>query len=983
MYAACTAADDTTPPVITGCPTSAIRVTAPVGSNFATAFWTEPTATDNSGETPTRSRTHAPGWPFAFSITRVTYRFFDASLNVATCQFDVTVSTCCDVDIIPPVITGCPNTVRVSAPTGSTSAIATWTEPRATDNSGDTPIRTRTHTPGSPFPIGTTTVTYRFFDASGNIATCQFDVIVTSSGVDNIPPVITGCPNTVRVSAPAGSNTATATWTEPRATDNSGDTPTRTRTHTPGSPFPIGRTVVTYRFFDASGNIATCQFDVIVTSSGGVGNIVVSNCPNDLNMIAPQGSSFYQANWEEPSAIDTNGGVVSVMASRTPPRFFTVPSENEITYTFSNAAGDEAVCMFTVSVSTSGVDNIPPVITGCPNTVRVSAPAGSNTATATWTEPRATDNSGDTPTRTRTHTPGSTFPIGRTVVTYRFFDASGNIATCQFDVIVTSSGGVGNIVVSNCPNDLNMIAPQGSSFYQANWEEPSAIDTNGGVVSVMASHTPPRFFTVPSENEITYTFSNDAGDEAVCMFTVSVSSEYADFTNITYLPIGQKKFSLSIGPIRNGPDITPPEVRNCPESFEVQTQPGETAATASWTEPTATDDSEPVTSTRSHSPGQIFPPGMTVVTYEFFDAVRNRNTCTFIITVTDGGGVDTTPPVVSNCPADITKIITPPSTSTQVTWTPPTATDDSGITPIRFSSHDPGNTFNQGITFVTYTFMDAAGNEATPCVFSVTVQGTGDNTPPVVTFCPDNIIREVPPGTTGTIVTWSEPIATDNSGVDPVVTRTHVSGTRFTIGTDRVTYTFTDGSSNRNTCSFMVTVREYRTITLDSSQVQELQRSLDELIAAMGGQLDLTRLDEEQFYTQTLVNLTEPQEQEILDSCIGTEIFRARSEFEQTRSKRQATSKICETFTPQIPNLVTFAGNNLAQVNLINNMQQPWVINERCRSSFCRGGFAGCSCGRVSRSVGAYVMVIPLSGSRRTPYYGFRTVNIYSCSALI
>ncbi|XP_072051836.1 hyalin-like [Amphiura filiformis] len=846
-------------------------------------------------------------------------------------------------DTTPPVIAGCPNTrpnsaFRITSPVGSNFATAFWTEPRGTDHSGVTPTRSRSHAPGSSFPVGVTRVTYRFFDASGNVATCGFDVIVSPSGVDNIPPVITGCPNNVRVSAPVGSTSAIATWTEPRATDNSGDTPTRTRTHTPGSSFPTGTTTVTYRFFDASANIATCEFDVIVTSSGGGGNIVVSNCPNDLNMIAPQGSSFYQADWEEPSAIDTNGGVVSVMASHTPPRFFTVPSENEITYTISNDAGDEAVCMFTVSVSTgngadvtppvvhncpesfevqtqpgetaataswiepiatddsepvtstrshspgqifppgmtvvtyeffdavrnrntctfiitvtTSVDNIPPVITGCPNTVRVTALAGSTSAIATWTEPRATDNSGNTPTRTRTRIPWSSFPIGRTVVTYRFFDASVNIATCQFDVIVTSSGGGGNVIVRNCPNNLNMIAPQRLSFYQVDWEEPSAIDTNGGVVSVMASHTPPRFFTVPSENEITYTFSNNAGNEAVCMFTVSVSTG-------------------------NGADVTPPVVHNCPERFEVQTQPGETAATASWIEPIATDDSEPVTSTRSHSPGQIFPPGMTVVTYEFFDAVQNRNTCTFIITVTTPLGIQcpqniavnapvgqsgsqvnyspatasggatpynieynppgnffvtgqttvtgtvfdrnsnqqsctftvtvnpSTAPLGIQCPQNIAVNAPVGQSGSQVNYSPATASG--GATPYNIEYNPPGNFFVTGQTTVTATVFDGNSNQQS-CTFTVTVNpstASVDNIPPVITGCPNTVRVTALAGSTSAIATWTEPRATDNSGNTPTRTRTRIPWSSFPIGRTVVTYRFFDASVNIATCQFDVIV---------------------------------------------------------------------------------------------------------------------------------------------------------------------------------
>ncbi len=82
-----------------------------------------------------------------------------------------------------------------------------------------------------------------------------------------------------------------------------------------------------------------------------------------------------------------------------------------------------------------------------------------------------------------------------------------------------------------------------------------------------------------------------------------------------------------------------------------------------------------------------------------------------------------------------------------------------------------------------------------------------DTTPPVVTFCPENIVQDTAIGSTSAIVTWEEPRAMDNSGIPPVVTRTHESGTRFDVGETRVTYTFTDESSNRNTCSFLVTVR--------------------------------------------------------------------------------------------------------------------------------------------------------------------------------
>ena len=60
------------------------------------------------------------------------------------------------------------------------------------------------------------------------------------------------------------------------------------------------------------------------------------------------------------------------------------------------------------------------------------------------------------------------------------------------------------------------------------------------------------------------------------------------------------------------------------------------------------------------------------------------------------------------------------TTSINVPWTEPTATDNSGMTPTVTQSHQPGDSFNAGITQVVYTFTDVAGNQAT-CSFSVTI----------------------------------------------------------------------------------------------------------------------------------------------------------------------------------------------------------------------------------------------------------------------
>ena len=60
------------------------------------------------------------------------------------------------------------------------------------------------------------------------------------------------------------------------------------------------------------------------------------------------------------------------------------------------------------------------------------------------------------------------------------------------------------------------------------------------------------------------------------------------------------------------------------------------------------------------------------------------------------------------------------------------------------------------------------------------------------------------------LVNWTEPVATDNSGVAPNVTSNYQSPQRFSQGTHVITYAAVDQSGNKATCTFTVKVRGNR-----------------------------------------------------------------------------------------------------------------------------------------------------------------------------
>ena len=60
----------------------------------------------------------------------------------------------------------------------------------------------------------------------------------------------------------------------------------------------------------------------------------------------------------------------------------------------------------------------------------------------------------------------------------------------------------------------------------------------------------------------------------------------------------------------------------------------------------------------------------------------------------------------------------------------------------------------------------------------------------------------------GLVITWAEPVATDNSGTVTLMDNTHAPGTFFKTGSTMVSYEYEDPSGNSASCKFNVTVRE-------------------------------------------------------------------------------------------------------------------------------------------------------------------------------
>ena len=202
--------------------------------------------------------------------------------------------------------------------------------------------------------------------------------------------------------------------------------------------------------------------------------------------------------------------------------------------------------------------------------------------------------------------------------------------------------------------------------------------------------------------------------------------------------------------------------------------------------------------------GSLFPPGVTVVLHSAVDASGNSNYCTFTVTVRD-----LTPPQIEshNLVAEATS-----GNGAGVTFVP-IVTDNCDPNPTVTCVPPSGSVFPIGVTTVTCTARDAAGNPPNERQFTVTVR---DTTPPAITTCPTN--RNLSLGANCRVPLPDlrpELVASDVGGL-LTITQTPTPGTAMMVAGHSfpVTFTVSDPALNTTTCTATVTLQDTTAPTL-------------------------------------------------------------------------------------------------------------------------------------------------------------------------
>lgn len=768
---------DTTPPVVT--------ITAPTnGSNTSSPTVTlNYTATDNYGDAPTCDKADGSSQPLAIGSNTITVSCQDAANNIGSASVSVT-----RTDVTPPVVT-------ITAPTNgsTTTATATTLIFTASDNSGETPNCDKTSGASQALAIGANALTVSCTDTANNTGSATVNV----TRLDVTSPVVT-------ITSPVHeSSTVSATANLVfSATDNSGQTPTCNYTSGSAVPLNFGPNTIVVTCQDASGNTGQGEVDItridatppVITITAPANNFVTDQSSVVVNFTRTDDSGQtpscnrtsgasqalnFGLNVITVTCIDgnSNSASVSVNVTRvndaapvvtihTPTNgSSTTAASVELTYTALDGLGNPATCDIpsgstiplnvgsnTITVTcqdpSENVGGASVTVTrtdGIPPVVSISAPTDGTTTTAgsVILNFTATDNSGDTPTCNKVNGSSQALAIGSNTITVSCTDSSNNSANAS--VTVTRTDVTGPVVTITNP-------------------------VHGGT-------------TTSASTTLNFTAVDDSGATPSCNETSG---------SVKSLAFGANSFTVTCTDAANNSgsatatvtrlDNTPPVI-----TISSPTNGLETNATSVTLNFTATDDSGATPTcdaTTGSTVGLNFGPN--TITVQCQDGSSNTGTASVSVTRTD-----VVPPVV-----DISSPTTGTSTNAAVTTLFYTATDNSGSPPTCNLENGSTQPLAFGLNTITVSCTDASNNAASD---SVTVTRI-DDAPPVITItAPTNGSSTSNASTTLTFT------ATDNSGATPTCNKTSGSTEPLAFGSNTITVSCQDGSSNSASASTTVT----------------------------------------------------------------------------------------------------------------------------------------------------------------------------------
>jgi gliding motility-associated-like protein len=610
------------------------------------------------------------------------------------------------VDDEPPVIENCPPSVTIENDPGQCAAVHTWADLVATDNCDPDPTISCTASSGGSFEVGTTLIQCIAFDLAGLSDTCSFTVTV----LDTESPVLVCNFTDIFVASEPDTCGVFVEWDLPTATDNCDPDIVINGPAASGFYAPGGYTI-TYTAIDPAGNISSCSFGLFVLD---VTPPVFTDCPEDITVDGTNPDCSATLVPPIPS-VEDNCAIADLsfkIDTDDPPFFYfagqevTLPQGTSVItwYAFDNFANLDS-CSYSITVDGGGAFTL-----FCPDDITVQADEENCSVAVFWDTPGFEGGCGpaDDLVLVGTHTPGSLFGAGETLVTYYLLDSlsSDTLAFCDFTITVFD---VTPPFFIDCPGTLFIAAAPDDCGALGSWDVPLAVDNCTDPVPVtLISGPTPGFFLPNGVYNVTYRATDEAGNTALCDIIITIC------------------------------DTIAPVIANCPSDTVIMLPPDVDSCTVfvTWDDPEFSDNctsTEDLIIVQNILPGE-FGTGPRTIIYTVTDGCANVSTCSFNVSVLEGF------PPTANCPRDVTispsgNIVADPDNfidsffvndckDIQIFFRTPDGTDNcSGTTTIQIDQTGlrSGDIFQSGNTYtLIFLIADASGNTDT-CNVNITI----------------------------------------------------------------------------------------------------------------------------------------------------------------------------------------------------------------------------------------------------------------------